>query len=301
MAAEPHGAGEVAPRMTSRWPALLEEQVRTLLACPQCHRSLDVRADELACQGCGFEGSIRDDVVIMGKAPASSYFDDKFQVMHEGHSGEGGDREFAYDQQVAFLEPYLRTGSVVVDVGCGPSICYRKPEGSFVVGLEYSYPSIRSNREVDLRICGSAAALPFSPGAVDVAVCFYSLHHMVGASLRETRAILDKVLGELGRVLKPGGHLIVFEMRPWWPFEIAQSLCWDAARRLLGGRLDMYMWPQAALEAPMKARIPGARFEARVFRTSIVKPLSPIFALPWLKIPRMMYPLSPVAYVWAKP
>jgi hypothetical protein len=90
-------------------------------------------------------------------------------------------------------------------------------------------------------------------------------------------------------------------MRPWWPFGIAQNLCWDAARRVLGGRLDMYMWPQAALEPPETGRIPGARFEVRVFGTSNLTMLSPLFALPWLRVPRLMYPLSPVAYVWAKP
>jgi SAM-dependent methyltransferase len=262
---------------------------------------LNVEGERLSCAACAFEGAIRDDVVIMGKAPANSYFDDKYLVMHAGHSGEGGDWEFAYGQQVAFLEPYLRAGSVILDVGCGPWIGYRKPEGCFLVGLEYSYPSIRSNRDVDLRVCGSAAALPFAVGAVDLAICFYSLHHMVGASIGETRALLERVLGQLGRVLKPGGHLVVFEMRPWWPFQVAQLLCWNATRRVLGSRLDVYMWPQADLEPKASEGIPGARFEARVFGASNLRLLSPLFALPWLKIPRMLYPLSPVAYVWSKP
>ena len=286
--------------MMGRWPTALEEQVRTLLVCPQCRRTLDVGGERLCCPGCGFEGSIRDDVVVLGNATAASFFDDKFLVMHEGHTGESGDWEFAYGQQVAFLESYTKAGSMLLDVGCGPSIGYRKPEGSFLVGLEYSYPSIRSNKDVDLRICGSAVALPFESGAVDVVICFYSLHHMVGGSVRETREILEKVLGELVRVVKPGGHLVVFEMRPWWPFGVAQRLCWDAARTILGTRLDMYMWPEGALEPP-QGRIPGARFEVRAFGTSSVKILSPVFALPWLRIPRMLYPLSPVAYVWAKP
>ena len=279
----------------------LEEKVRAFLACPECKGPLDVREERPWCRGCGFEGAIRDDVVIMGNAIATSYFDDKFLLMREGHSGEGGDWEFAYGQQVAFLERFLRTGSVLLDVGCGPSICYKKPEGSFLVGLEYSFPSIRSNGDVDLRICGSATALPLGEGAVDLAVCFYSLHHMVGDTVRESVAIVEKVFGELGRVIKPGGNLVVFEMRPWWPFRLAQSVCWDLARKVLGGKLDMHMWPQAALEPPGKGRFPGAQFEVRVFETSILHMLSPVFALPWLKIPRVMYPLSPVAYVWAKP
>ena len=289
------------PQMMGLEGVPLEERVRAFLVCPQCRRSFEVREERLWCGGCGFEGAIRDDVVIMSRETTASYFDDRFLVMQEGHSEAQGDWEFAYRQQVAFLDRYLRTGSVLLDVGCGPSICYRKPEGCFLVGLEYSFPSIRSNRDVDLRICGSAATLPFGEGAVDLVICFYSLHHMVGESIRESSRILEKVFGELGRVVKAGGHLVVFEMRPWWPFRLVQSLCWDAARMVLGARLDVYMWPQAALEAPGKGRIPGARFEVRVFETSILEVFPPVFALPWLKVPRMMYPLSPVAYVWAKP
>ena len=279
----------------------LEELVRAFLVCPRCRVPFEVREERLWCGGCDFEGAIRDDVVMMSRETTASYFDDKFLRMQEGHSEGHGDWEFAYRQQVAFLDRYLRPRSVVLDVGCGPSICYRRPEGSFLVGLEYSFPSIRGNKDVDLRICGSAAASPLRDGAVDLAVCFYSLHHMVGDNVCESRGILESVLGELGRVLKAGGHLVVFEMRPWWPFRLVQSLCWDAARRVLGGRLDMHMWPQAALEVLAKERLRGAGFEVRIFETSMLEVFPPVFALPWLKVPRMMYPLSPVAYVWAKP
>jgi SAM-dependent methyltransferase len=237
----------------------------------------------------------------MGKAAPTSYFDDKYEVMQAGHLEGRGDFEFAYRQQVALLGGYLKPGSVLLDVGCGPSICYKKPEGAFLVGLEYSLPSIRSNRDVDLRICGSAAALPLRDGAVDLGICFYSMHHMVGETVRESRKILEKAFEELARVLKPGGHLLVFEMRPWWPYRVVQSLFWDVARKALGGKLDMHMWPQASVEPPGRGRIPGAQFEVKVFETSMLQTFPPVFALPWLKVPRAIYPLSPVAYVWAKP
>lgn len=281
--------------------APLEERVRTLLACPLCRGPFGVRGERIVCEGCGFEGAIRDDVAVMTGQSAASYFDDKFLVMQEGHSEGQGDWRFAYRQQVAFLEAYLRPGAVLLDVGCGPSICYRKPEGCFLAGLEYSYPSIRSNKDVDLRICGSAAQLPFPDDAVDLVICFYSLHHMVGQNRNESRKLLDSVFSEFGRVVKRGGHLVAFEMRPWWPFRILQSLCWNAARRILKGKLDMYMWPQGVLEALGKAKLPGAGFEVRVFETSPLEMFPPVFALPRLRTPRMLYPLSPVAYVWAKP
>jgi SAM-dependent methyltransferase len=287
--------------MMDRGNAPLAEKVRTFLVCPRCRLPFDMGEQALRCRGCAFEGAMRDDVVILGKEAPSSYFDGKFQVMQEGHLARRGDWAFAYRQQVAFLDGFLKTASTLLDVGCGPSICYEKPEGCFLVGLEYSFPSVRSNRDVDLRICGSAATLPLRDDAIDLAICFYSLHHMVGESIRESRKVLDTVFEELGRVVKSGGHLVVFEMRPWRPFQIAQGLCWDVARKVLGGRLDMHMWPQATVEPPGKGRIPGARFEVREFETSMLETLPPVFALPWIRIPRAMYPLSPVAYVWAKP
>ena len=290
----------MVPQMTSS-RARFDETVRSLVVCPQCRQPFDRDGESLRCRGCGFEGAVSDEVVIMGRVAPASYFDDKYEVMQAGHVDGRGDFEFAYRQQVALLDTHLKTGSTLLDVGCGSALCYKKPAGSFLVGLEYSLPSIRSNQDVDLRICGSAVSLPLRDGAVDVGICFYSMHHMVGETVRESRAMLEKAFEELARVLKPGGRLLVFEMRPWWPFRVAQSLCWDVARRALGAKLDMHMWPQAAIEPPGRGRVPGARFEARVFKASPLQMFPPVFALPWLKVPRAIYPLSPVAYVWSKP
>jgi SAM-dependent methyltransferase len=280
---------------------LLRHKVEAHLVCPECRKPFEFRGDELRCQGCGFEAAVRDGVMVMGKVPPTSFFDDKFQVMQEGHREGRGDWEFAYRQQVAFLEPYLKSASTVLDVGCGPSISYEKPAGAFLAGLEYSFPSIRSNRDLDLAICGSATAVPLADGAVDLAICFYSLHHMVGNSVAESRGILEMALSELSRVLRKGGHLVVFEMRPKWHYRLIQGLGWNLARSVLGGRLDMHMWPQAVVETAAGLKKPEARFEARLFEASQFLMFPPVFALPWLKIPRLLYPLSPVAYVWSKP
>jgi SAM-dependent methyltransferase len=278
----------------------LREKVRNHLVCPRCRQPFDQEIDELRCRGCGFEACIRDGVVVMGKAAPASFFDDKFQVMQDGHLEGRGDWEFAYRQQVDFITPYLERARMILDVGCGPLICYKKPAGAFVTGLEYSLPSIRSNRDVDLAICGSAVAVPLADRAIDLAVCFYSIHHMVGATVRESRSILTRAFGELGRVVRAGGHLVVFEMRPQWPYRVLQSVGWDVARRVLGERLDMHMWPQAVIQRSGRGSLGDAGFEVRAFRTSKFLMFPPVFALPWLKIPRVLYPLTPVAYVWSK-
>jgi SAM-dependent methyltransferase len=281
--------------------ASFEENVRALIVCPACQVPFRVSGEELVCPGCGFQGSIREEVVLVGAARPASYFDERFETMEAGHSESQGDWHFAYRQQVDFLEGHLGTASTILDLGCGPSICYRKPAGAFLVGVEYSFPSVRANTAVDLRICGTAAALPLRPASVDLAVCFYSLHHMVGQKVRESRGILRGTFGEVQKVLRPGGRLVAFEMRPWWAFATIQGALWNSAKRVLGSRLDMYMWPEGEIAGIARECMPGAGFDVRPFASSMLEAFPPVFALPWLKLPRAVYPLSPVAYVWTKP
>jgi SAM-dependent methyltransferase len=99
-------------------------------------------------------------------------------VMQQGHEDDG-EWNFCYAEQVRLLDRHLKPGMVVVDVGCGPSLPYEK-NGAFVIGLEPSYPSIRHNEDVDIRIMGSATKMPFPSHSLDMVVCFYSIHHFVG-------------------------------------------------------------------------------------------------------------------------
>ena len=123
-----------------------DERVRAFLVCPKCRRPFDVREERLWCGGCGFEGAIRDDVVIMSRATPTSYFDDKFQVMQEGHS-QGRDWEFAYRQQVAF------SGSVSEGQdrcswmsGAVPRSVTESPRDAFSWGSNTRFPRFEATR-----------------------------------------------------------------------------------------------------------------------------------------------------------
>ena len=202
-------------------PALIERY----LACPVTHRPLNVEGDTITCPESGFTGSIRDGVAVVSSV-VPSFFDSRFEVMQQGHELEG-EKSFCYSQQTALLESYFNAGQVLLDVGCGPSLPYAKHPDSFVIGLESSFESIRANVDVDLRVFGSAAALPLPDASIDIVICFYSIHHMVGDTRRQTADNVASAFREFGRVLKPGGFLFVFEMTPIIPFVFFQALAWN--------------------------------------------------------------------------
>jgi ubiquinone/menaquinone biosynthesis C-methylase UbiE len=107
---------------------------------------------------------------------------------------------------LALAEVFEQPGSpIVLDVGCGvgdviravPSQCRR-------IGVTYSQADLRLARmagESGVRFLRAAAeVLPFPAGSIDVTICLEVLEH-----LPDDRAAIR----EIGRVLKPGGQLII--------------------------------------------------------------------------------------------
>jgi len=272
--------------------------VSKLLASPGTHRPLVVSGTNITCPGSDFTGTIRDEVAVMMPPARASYFDDKFEVMRSGHESEG-EWSFCYAQQTELLASYLRPGMTVLDVGCGPSLPYAKPPGTVIVGLEPSFHSIRVNRDVDLRVYGSATDIPMADATVDVVVCFYSIHHMVAATKQENQAMVSRAFSEFGRVLKPGGMLFVFEMTPITLFSLLQAACWNVLRRLAPNKLDMYFWSADALVEAGHRHLPAGCMPEKVFfGASAFTTFPPAFSLPWIKVPRLIYPLDAKLYKW---
>lgn len=123
----------------------------------------------------------------------------------------------------------LSTGDRALDVGCGPGrlarvLARRVGSTGLVVGVDPSPAMVRrarsklvwSRRPADRRIefrVGYAQRLPFEAAEFDAVSCTLVLHHVA------PQERVDAV-GELFRVLKPGGRLIVAEFaadqRPLW-------------------------------------------------------------------------------------
>jgi SAM-dependent methyltransferase len=275
--------------------------VINLLSCPVSHGKLTVTDGTITSGDPAFKGAVIDGVAVMTGSIQKTFFDDKYETMLKGHEKEG-EWAFCYAQQTALLTSYLSAGQVVLDVGCGPSIPYSRPAGTILVGLEPSFESIRANKMVDLRVNGTALAVPMRSESVDVIVCFYSIHHMVGRDIAETRDNVARAFKEFGRILKPGGSLFIFEMTPIGPFYGVQQLLWNSVRRFAPKILDMYFWSASSLAKVAKENLPPDVVPEKLFfGTSAFTSIPPIFNLPWLKIPRLFYPLDAKLYKWRIP
>ena len=279
--------------------SMLGEQVERLLVCPRCTSRFAVTDGQVVCQNraCGFVGMLADDVALFGDRSQLSFFDDRHGVMTSVTTTRSI-RCLCYDAQGQLVENLLRPGQLVLDVGCGPTLPYVKPKDTFVIGLEASFESIRANHDVDLRVYGTAAELPLPDQSVDTILAFYAVHHMTGTTVAQNRRMAVKVFREFGRVVKPGGELLVFEVSPWRPFWVAEKHLWNAARAVIGHRLDMFFYSERAYEALGRAAIPEAEFSTQRFGTSMLSLFPPAFSLPWLQIPRFLYPFAVNLYRW---
>ena len=273
----------------------LSEAIQRYLACPNCHGRLLMRNERPQCSHCSFTGQVQDHVVVMmDRRP--SFFDDPFDVRQGG--GEDPFLTLFRSQQEQRLHGYLKPGAVVCDVGCGRNLQYAKPADCFVIGIDPSFSSMQANHDVDLNVLGTAQALPIPSGSVDVLLCFYSVHHMVGDTIDETTRRVSTAFKEFSRVLRPGGTLFVFEVSPWFVSGWLQRGLWNHARKMLGSRLDMYLWPSGALMNVGRHAIPHMNIAHSVLHIPALQMLPPFLAFPQFKIPRFLIPVDISVYRW---
>ncbi len=108
----------------------------------------------------------------------------------------------------------LEPQGTLVDIGCGPGYLARATAVRFpqlrVFGLDLD-PRALALAHVDARtgsqpgwVAGDAHQLPFADNSLDFIASSLSLHHWKNA---------QGVLREFGRVLKPGGKLLVWDLR----------------------------------------------------------------------------------------
>lgn len=279
-------------------------QIDQYLACPRCLGGVDVTDNVIICRSraCDWRGVVAEGVAVMtedGLRP--SYFDDKTGTMRHGYGGAGANSLF-YARQSQVVEQQLRSNSVVLDVGCGPLMPYQRRDDYVVIGLDLSWLSLRENTMLDLRVFASGARLPLPSRSIDTIVCMYAIHHFAGNTIAESTQIVETAFSEFGRVLKPRGDLLVFEVAPRWPFAVLQWALWDLAKRVAGQKLDMFFWgTQPLMRLAGRALPEGARVSVESFDGPWWTTFPPIFALPQLRIPRLFYPFDMRLYRWSVP
>jgi SAM-dependent methyltransferase len=115
-------------------------------------------------------------------------------------------RKFRYELQDYMLDFYKYrdfAGKKVLEIGCGAGIDSNEfaSNGAIMISVDFTEIAVKLTRDLTRKYNGEAARcsatiLPFKNRAFDVVYSFGVVHHVPD---------IDRVLGEISRVLKPGG------------------------------------------------------------------------------------------------
>jgi 2-polyprenyl-6-hydroxyphenyl methylase/3-demethylubiquinone-9 3-methyltransferase len=153
----------------------------------------------------------------------------------------------------------------ILDLGCGKGRFARHwlDAGASVVGLDIS-PGMLAQGHAFPRVRGSAVQLPFADAGFDLVVAIEVLEHL------ETR-LLPRVLGEVHRVLAPGGLIAIVDKnaraldarRPWLPAALVKRIDEHRGRWMYrpGDPFREHWFAPAALHRLLKGSFQGVRCE----------------------------------------
>lgn len=153
----------------------------------------------------------------MEEAPYSSRRDLPARDAGAGYEGWAETYDDPGNDTIALEEPVVRAlldelpPGPVLDAACGTGrhMAYLAAAGRDVVGVDASEPMLDRARAklpgADLQF-GELTALPFSDESFAGAVCALALSHLTD---------LRPAMAELGRVLRPGGRLVISNPHPF--------------------------------------------------------------------------------------
>jgi SAM-dependent methyltransferase len=134
-----------------------------------------------------------------------------------------------------------------LDVGCGPGLMHPyltvlraldgvDPEEALISAARIAHPAVRYH-------VADARSLPFEDGEFDLAFAVSVLHHVPGVA-RESAA------REVGRVVRRGGLVVVFEHNPWNPLTrlVVHRCVFDEDAELLSRRATLRLYRRSGLD-----------------------------------------------------
>lgn len=130
----------------------------------------------------------------------------------------------------------LRSGTTVLDVGCGTCVLEEMMRGeSVTVGIDLSDGMVRAGQRkriprVTSLLRSDGERLPFREASFDAVVSCYVVKY----------CSQDLLVSEMARVLKPGGRLVVYDFaRPRGPLWPLNALYVYGGVRMVGALLGM--------------------------------------------------------------
>lgn len=138
-------------------------------------------------------------------------------------------------RRAAFITSRTRPGSAILDVGCGTGVLAERllREGFDVTGVDPFDAMLAKMRERDPRLKTVHAPgqhMPFEDNTFDLAYCVAVMHHVADPN------DVHDTLVEMVRVVKPGGHVLVWDhnpRNPYWPILMKRVPQDTGAERLI--------------------------------------------------------------------
>jgi SAM-dependent methyltransferase len=191
------------------------------LACPSCRTPL-VSEGDLHCTSCGTAFPVRDGLPILLTAEST----DATSTVAELYDGVAEDYDLVFASHVvehylarrAALVQRLLSRGAVLDVGCGTGILAARLAnlGYEVAGVDLAPAMLARAQRRGLRhvYAARSTAMPFENGSFDLAITVATLHHL------ETPERVAGTIGEMGRVVRDGGFVVLWDhnpLNPYWP------------------------------------------------------------------------------------
>jgi len=137
-------------------------------------------------------------------------------------------------KRLAFIQTWTRP-CPALDLGCGTGLLAERvaAAGYDVVALDPSRGMLDQlrRRQPDIpTVVGSGQALPFADDTFGLTYCIAVMHHVAEADA------VQATLGEMARVTRPGGHILIWDhnpRNPYWPIIMKRVPQDTGAERLI--------------------------------------------------------------------
>lgn len=203
-------------------PIISPPPPQVALACPDCRGA--VLGEPLRCESCGRVFALEAGIPVL---LPSNLQGDTEQRQHALYAAVAHEYDDVFPRHVAehyiakrtgLVKQLLPLGGLVLDVGCGTGQLGAAiaAEGYAVFGVDLSASMVARARQRGLAgtYAGVTTALPFAEETFDLALTVATLHHL------ETPERVAVTVNEMGRVVKRGGYVVLWDhnpANPYWP------------------------------------------------------------------------------------
>ncbi len=253
---------------------------RIAAVCPACRGALEREDDRLACVACGATYNVTNGVPELLLSREADQATGRVQALydHVAHDYDQVFKEHVAEhyarKRVALVRELLPHGGAVLDVGCGTGALagWIQRAGYEVTGVDASVGMLREalDRDVAAVYAAFTTALPFPDGSFDLALSVATMHHL------ETPERVSATIAEMGRVVRRGGFVLVWDhnpLNPYWPilmrrvpqdhgderlvsiWELLEATRWAGLRPVRAARLGLVPDFMPSLAMPIWRRV----------------------------------------------